>query len=176
MDRTDIIELKKLLEQVNSDYWLTHTFLNWEWWLLLVLTIIPWLVIWKVMDKERTYEILTYGFLLASLTMIVDNIGSSLVWWDYPNQLDPVSLPLFPADVSIVPCAMMVVYQYFKTWRSYVVAMLGLALFAAYIGEEIFILMDFYTRISFKAYHTVIFFMVAGILGKWFVEKVRGMN
>ncbi|MBU9713231.1 hypothetical protein [Evansella tamaricis] len=52
------------------------------------------------MDKERIFEILTFGFFMAILAAILDNIGSNLVWWTYS---------LIPVDYCIIPYSLLLI-------------------------------------------------------------------
>lgn len=176
MTFNEIVDMKEKLKDAVIEYWLQNTLFRWEWWVLLFLTIIPWLVMWRVLDKKRSYEILTYGFLVAIITIFVDDMGTYLVWWYYPHTLISVVLPLVPVDLAIVPCSMMIIYQYFGRWKSYLAAILGLSLFSSYIGERLFILVDFYRLNTWKPFYSVIFFMITGILAKWFVERIRPID
>ncbi|WP_456270980.1 CBO0543 family protein [Bacillus sp. AK031] len=139
-----LVELKRVQRDALVEYWISNTFLQWEWWVLLVLTIIPWVVWWMLADKKRIYELLTYGLLMAVVTVGLDSIGTNMVWWTYPHELFSMLPPLVPVDLSIIPCAMMVVYQYFDKWQAFFFANLALALFSTFVGEELFIIADFF--------------------------------
>lgn len=62
MTNNDLIEISFKYKEATLEYWFDNTFLRWEWWVLIALTIIPWIVWWKFVDKKRIYELLTYGF------------------------------------------------------------------------------------------------------------------
>jgi hypothetical protein len=171
MNYNEIVQMREELKDAVFEYWINHTLFQWEWWVLLVLTIVPWVVFWMVVDKNRTHEILTFGFFIAILTVFVDDLGTFLVWWHYPHSLIGVSPPLVPVDLAITPCSMMIVYQYFRRWKAYLAVTLGLALFSSYIGETLFIMADFYALKSWRPFYSVIFYLAAGAVGKWFAEK-----
>ncbi len=61
----EIIEIKRKLKDLRNDYWFTDVFLTLNWWFLLFLTIVPWLIWWKLVDKNRFVSISIYGCLIS---------------------------------------------------------------------------------------------------------------
>lgn len=155
------------------DYWLHHTFLHWEWWLLVLFTIIPWIAVWFMINKNRLYEILSYGLLVAILTAAFDSFGTNMVWWSYPHELVAMMPPLLPVDLSIIPCSMMLLYQYFNKWTSFLISNLILALFSTYIGEKAFSLLNFFQSITWKPIYSIFFYMVVAIVVKWSIQAIN---
>lgn len=99
-----------------------------------------------------------------------------MVWWDYPHEVLAVLPPLVPVDLSIIPCSMMLVYQFFKSWKAYLTGLVSLALFSTFVGEQLFILADFFQRITWKPYYSILFFLIAGIFSKCFVTLIAPKN
>jgi hypothetical protein len=172
MTNNKLVELQREQKHALIDYWLNNTFLHWEWWVLLLLTILPWIIWWRIVDKERIYEILTYGFFMGILAVALDSLGTNMVWWTYPHELFSMLPPLVPVDLSLIPCSMMVVYQYFNKWKTFLIANFILALISTFVVEELFILADFFERITWKPYESVLFLIIACILGKWLVNAI----
>lgn len=176
MGRTTFEELLKLQEQLKDhsrEYWLQHTFLTWRWWLLFALTLLPWFIWWKIVDKKRIGEILFYGYSIALMTIVLDSIGTNLMWWVYPHMLFRILPPLVPVDLAIIPCLMMVIYQYFKTWKTFLVANTIFAFLASYIGELLFVWIGVYKLITWKYFYSLLFYIGAGTISRWIVIKTR---
>jgi hypothetical protein len=165
----EVVRISRELREVSHQFWLENTFLTWRWWLLVALTIVPWLVWWKFVDKNRLQPILFYGVLTALFALVVDSVGSNLQWWVYPNEVYAVIPPLIPVDLTLVPVTMMFVYQISTTWKSFIINNMLLALPAAYIVEPLFIWVDFYQPIDWKHTYSVVFYMVGGIFCRWIV-------
>ncbi|NHM32056.1 hypothetical protein [Neobacillus terrae] len=100
----DIQQLRGKLRDISYEHWLHNDLFTWRWWLLLLLTIVPWIIWWRLVDKKRVAEILLYGTLIAILAILLDNIGTDLIWWGYPTKLFQMFPPLVPADITVVPC------------------------------------------------------------------------
>jgi hypothetical protein len=170
----ELQELRENIRDIAHQYWLQHTFLTWEWFLLIALSIIPWIFWWKIVDKNRVQELLLYGFFIMICALVTDSIGSNMVWFSYPHKIYEVVPPLLPVDLTIVPVFMMAVYQYFPTWKSFIMANTTFAFFATYIGEPIFMWLDYYQLYGWKTYYSLLFYMITGIMGKWILVKTKG--
>ena len=48
------------------EYWTNHAFLTWQWWFLLLSSILMCIVWIKKVDRRRTHLILNYGFIFES--------------------------------------------------------------------------------------------------------------
>ncbi|MDQ7861038.1 CBO0543 family protein [Peribacillus frigoritolerans] len=59
----------------------------------------------------------------------------NIVFWDYPIAFLPFIPWAFPFDFLMVPVAYMLLYQYFRKWKSFILAQIIMALTYAYLGE-----------------------------------------
>ncbi|MFC6233156.1 hypothetical protein ACFQI7_35975 [Paenibacillus allorhizosphaerae] len=85
-------EARKLLRDLGTSHWITDDLFTWQWWLLLVASIVPWVILLKFfIDRERILEILTYGFVIQTIAVTLDVIGADLLLWAYPDKLLPFS-------------------------------------------------------------------------------------
>lgn len=166
-------QVRSQLETVNMQYWLHNNFLSWRWWLLTVVFILlPYLIWWKISDKKRRGELLLYGFFAAICAVIVDEFGTTALWWGYPHKFLPMIPSLFPADVVLVPVFLMIVYQITYSWRSFLIGNVVMGLLMAFVGEPLFIWLGYYQLNSWKLEYSFLFYIVVSILGRWFVIKV----
>lgn len=135
----DIQEARRNLINISEIHWWHDDFLSVTWWVLLAATILPHFIWWKVVDKERFFEIFSYGLFCGCLSVTLDVIGVDTLRWGYPDKLLSMFPPLFPADLVIIPVSAMLLYQYFVTWKSFFYATVLWASLFAYIIEPIFI-------------------------------------
>ncbi|MGG3468732.1 CBO0543 family protein [Neobacillus pocheonensis] len=145
---------------------------SFNWWVLLILTIVPWLVWWKVVDRKRIVEIFFYGSLVSIHSILLDDIGSYFLLWIYKYQLVPINPRLNPIDLTIMPVTYMFVYQYFNKWKTFLVAQMILALGATFLAEPLFMWMDIYKPLKWKLYYSVPIYFGLGLLNKWFMGKL----
>jgi hypothetical protein len=135
----DVKNAREALKEVAFNHWVHHDLFTWKWWFLLAATIVPWIIWLLFHDKKKTFELLSYGLIWATLASILDVIGGELILWGYPDKLLPMVPPLFPADITVIPVLFMFIYQHSKTFsRYFIFSVLGSALFS-YIFEPLFI-------------------------------------
>lgn len=124
-----------------------------------ILSIVPWIIWWKIADKRRLHELFVYGAVVAICAISLDNVGTDLLWWEYPDKLFQVVRPLFPADITLVPIFMMIGYQFTHTWRSFILVNVILDGFMAYVGEPLIISLDFYQLNTWKLWYSLVLHM-----------------
>ena len=144
------IELRKMLRDVSIDFWLKTNVFSLVWWLELILVFLLWFFWWKRVDKTRLLEIAFYGLMVAITATVIDLIGTESVLWGYPNMLVPLMPPLFVVNFSLLPVIYMLVYQYFSSWKSFVIATLIISFIFAYGLEPLAIWLDIYEMNNWK--------------------------
>lgn len=167
-----LIELNRKINELRYHYWFTEVIFTLNWWVLLFLTVIPWLIWWKIADKKRLVEVLLYGILISLISVLLDEIGSYFSFWIYQYQLIPISPRLNPIDLTVMPVTYMVVYQFFKKWRPFLIAQLVLSLGAAFVAEPLFIWMGIYKPLNWELFYSSIIYFAMGVLTKWWVEHL----
>ncbi|MGP4039268.1 hypothetical protein ACTWP4_05065 [Gracilibacillus sp. D59] len=68
----EILDLQYKLADYRKQYWIEHDLFTWQWWLLLLVFIIPWIIWYKVIPKDKKAEVLSYGLSLGLLTSQLD--------------------------------------------------------------------------------------------------------
>ncbi|WCK53569.1 hypothetical protein PP175_19860 [Aneurinibacillus sp. Ricciae_BoGa-3] len=126
------------------------------------------------MDRKRMDQILLFGLAVSIFTIILDDIGTGLLWWGYPVKLQPLYLILAPADITLVPIYLMIIYQFFNdSSQRFVTAIVVGGALAAFIFEYFFIWLDYYHRYTWKALYSWGFYILASLLGRFIVTIVR---
>lgn len=129
------IQDKLISEEIEA--WLNNEFLTLHSWILVGFLILPWIIWFKFADRTRLLETVLFGILVIIPTTILDYIGNYLSFWEYPTRLLPITPRAIAFDMVMVPVAYMLMYQYFKTWRTFIIALLCMAGMFAFIGEPI---------------------------------------
>lgn len=117
INKLDIQLTEMRIENFNNE-----DFLSPQWWFLLALTIIPWILWWILLDKTKIKKIWLYGALITILIIYLDDIGGVLNLWNYPYQLINIIPRLNPIDISVLPVMHMLIYQYFSKWKNFIIA------------------------------------------------------
>lgn len=151
--------------------WLNHFVFSGEWWILLIITIVPWLLWWRLVDKSRILEISLYGLFISSVSTFLDILGWNYSFWFYPHTLLGTCTPLIPIDYTLLTIVYMVLYQYFSKWKSFTMMLLILSFILAFIMEPIAEMIDFYKPLKWHHIYSVPGYIVIGVFSKWLIEK-----
>ncbi len=167
-------QVRAELHRLDVSQWLHATFLTWEWWLLVGLTIIPLFIWWKVLDKSRAYEIAFYGCMINIMAVILDDIGTNLSWWSYPIKMIPIVPPLLTADSILVPIVFMIGYQFFSlsSLRIFLISNLITACFLAFAAEPMFVWIGYYKLYDWKFIYSFLFYMVSTSVARLIIVKI----
>ncbi|MCA1029738.1 hypothetical protein LCL95_01675 [Bacillus timonensis] len=162
----EVLEAEKKFYDVLQAYWHTHNFLTLKWWFLVVLTILPPLVWWYLVDKRRLTEITSFGLFYGVSAIILDSIGSNALVWAYPIRLTPYLFPqLYPYDVGVVIIPFMLVYQRWgKDGKLFMIASLFLSLFLAFIAETAMERFGIYQEMSWKNIYSFPIYWLLGVM------------
>lgn len=160
--------------QANSlyiEFWKNNVFLSFNWWLLIILLILPWFIWWKLVDKKHVKLILTFGFLVTVIVIILDDMGSNLAFWEYPYKIMPILPRLNAVDLSIIPVLYMLVYQYAKKFKTYLLAHIILSAFSSFIAEPIFVALNIYNMPNWKYVYSFPIYIVIAVFAKWTIDS-----
>ncbi|MFC5451579.1 CBO0543 family protein [Paenibacillus aestuarii] len=167
-------ELVTALVQTNIERFMNHGgFLSPQWWLLVAFTIVPWVIWVKIVDKKRKLELVVVGLFIAIVTKLLDLVGYNLNYWDYPIQMIPLVPEAFAFDLSMVPVAYMLLYQYFKTWKSYCLGLLCMSVIYAFIGEPFCNLIMVVAYFKWKYIYSFLYYNVIGITVRTIADNLK---
>lgn len=172
----EVQNVREKFKNISYQHWVNDDLFTWKWWFLLFLSIFPWIVWWKIVDKRRLPEILMFGLIMATFAFLLDNIGTDLMWWEYPDKLLQMIPPLLPADLTLVPCIVMLIYQWTKTWKSFLLVNFIVSLWSVYLGETFFIWLDLYKLLEWKLIYSVLFYNIGGTIARWLVLKTFSIS
>ena len=163
----EIVRLQSEADQNLRIYWANETVFTLKWWLLVALSMLPPIIWWKLVDRKRLFEIMTYGLLVAVISGLFDAIGVEGDLWEYKYQIIPLLDVFLVYDISVMPITYMLMYQYFKSWKSFIIAHLVLAFVFAFVAEPFLVWLDVYQMYNWKhIYSFPIYFLMAIVL-KW---------
>jgi hypothetical protein len=171
----NVVELRKMEDQMTQleiKGWLEYEFLTWNWWLLAAFMVVPWLIWFMLYKKNALIQCVLFGSLICLITTILDVAGLQLRFWDYPTKLIPIAPRAFPFDLAMVPVAYMLMYQYFTTWKSYIIAQVAMAAAYAFIGEPFSHGAELVNYINWSYLYSFIYYILVGITTRLFVRKI----
>lgn len=168
--------LERELSEMRGAYYYHHDLFSMQWWLLFALTIVSWMVWWKLVDKSRMKEILLYGATLTIVIVFLDDIGSELGLWSYPYQFIRLIPRLNSIDFSVLPVFHMLLYQYFRSWKAFIAANVIMAFLFAFIAEPIFVWLDIYDTDHWKYIYSVPLYIAKAVFVRWLLEALVKKN
>lgn len=133
----ELIAFEQMFTQMRIQKWLNMDLFSPQWWLLVAVLIIPWFIWWKYVDKKRLTEILLFGLSTIIVTSYLDALLTELTFWSYKYKIVPLWPRLIPVDFTALPVIYMFIYQYFKDWKTFIIASLIMAAVFAFIGEPL---------------------------------------
>lgn len=144
-------------------YWQSHTFLHWDWWTSLALTIIPWLLWIRYRHKSSTARLLYAGFFVIIVSSWLDFVGITLGLWFYTGKLVPTMPSYMPWDVSLLPVGVMLLIQAKPRWSPLLKGLIFASL-CAFVGEPIFMWLGFYVTIHWEIWYSFPIYLIIYLL------------
>ncbi|WP_257348859.1 CBO0543 family protein [Pseudalkalibacillus decolorationis] len=170
----NVTDIQGKLLDLKVDHWSEHGLFSANWWLLLVLLTLPWILWWFLVDRSRLFKILTLGLMVSIIANLLDTLGISWGLWVYKMDIVPGFPQLIPIDHSVLPVGYMLVYQFFPKWKHFLIVSVIASLFGAFIVEQTFVHIGIYKMIVWKHIYSVPFYILIAIGVKVFVDHVLG--
>lgn len=171
----EYMEIQAALDRLHAlqyEHWRQHELFTYQWWALLAVLIIPWLIWLRLVDRKRTAIILSFGFFIMFAVIAMDIFGMVYKLWLYPIKLVPLIPHIIPIDWSLLPVVHMLVYQYFPRWKEFIIAEIVAAALLAFVGEPFAEWIGIYHILHWQHIWSFPIYAAKGILGKWIIERL----
>ncbi|PWW02811.1 hypothetical protein DFQ01_10888 [Paenibacillus cellulosilyticus] len=168
-------EIKKVdheLSELRKQYFYHHDLFSFQWWLLLVIAVIPWIIWCRLVDKSKLREILLFGSIISIIVVLLDDTGGELGLWSYPYQLIRLMPRLHPVDFAVLPVCHMLIYQYFRSWKSFVIANVMMSAVFSFVAEPLLVWLHIYDLDKWKYIYSFPVYIAKALLVKWIVEMI----
>lgn len=166
-------ELQSEADKALREGWISDIVFTWHWWLLAALFIVPWLVWWKVVDRKRIFEILTYGFMVMLAASLFDAIGVELDLWEYHYQFIPLLDVFIVYDVSVIPVIYMLIYQYFHTWKSFIISSIVVSAIFSFVAEPILVGLSYHCLLQWEYYYSFPIYIAIAVAFKYLIDTLK---
>lgn len=161
-DTNRIIELQKEITSLRISDWLEKVF-SFQWFFMVFLLVVPWIIWWKLVDKKHIAEIFSFGLLITAISSFLNGIGLHIPLWTYPYKLLPYTGSMYMPSYTVLPVAFMLLYQYFRTWKSFAAANVIMAAIFAFILQPILKLLGMYNMINWSYFYSFAIYIVMGL-------------
>ncbi len=153
-----------------SHYWLNNVFLTWRWWLVVILTIVPWILWVLFRKKDSTYRLLSAGLFVALITSHFDKYGYWLSLWSYPIMPVPIIPAHFPWNLTLFPVSVMATIQ-FKPNINPFFKSLAYSLFGSFVIQPLSVFLGIYDHKIWQHYYSVPFFIVIYLIAHYLATR-----
>jgi hypothetical protein len=166
----DILAIQQNLHLLKYEHWRQYELFTWQWWTILGMLIIPWIVWWRLVDKSRTATILCYGLYLMIVVSALDLLGVGLQLWAYPITLIPTIPIAIPLNCGMMPVAHMLIYQYLPRWKSFLIAEIIVSALGAFVAEPLVEKVGIYLALHWHHIWSFPIYMMKAVIGKLLIE------
>lgn len=170
-DTNRMMELQQELLALRFSDWYEKV-ISFQWFLLVFILIIPWVVWWRLVDRKHISEIFSFGLLVAVTSSFLNSSGLHLLAWSYPYRLLPYSPRVYVISFAIMPVAFMLIYQYFRTWKSFAAANVIMASIFAFVLQPILKWLNMYSMINWSYLYSFLIFIVIGLGARLLLQVV----
>jgi len=166
------VELQKLLTSLRIDEWLAEDIFHFKWFLLIGAFVLSLFIWCKLVDKSRLPEIILHAGLTIIVTLVLDEMGEELTLWDYPADIIAIFPPLSSVDLASLPMIYSLIYQYCKTWKSFLWTTLIMSAVFCFVFEPLLVWGGFYQLLKWKYYYGFPIYIMMAIFLRWLVIKI----
>ncbi|HWP97711.1 MAG TPA: CBO0543 family protein [Syntrophomonadaceae bacterium] len=167
--------LEKQLAHARVENWRSEDLFTWQWWLLMAVLFIPWLLWWKYSDKKRLLEIGLFGLIIIIVSSYLDAVLTELGLWLYNFWVGPLNPTLLPIDFSLIPVVYMFIYQRYNDWKHFFIAMLIVSAFFSFIGEASLVWLGIYELHGWRYVYSFPIYaaigMIARLIARWLTAR-----
>jgi hypothetical protein len=167
------IEAQWLLTKTRYAEWLHGELFSWQWWVLLAGFATSAFVIWRLADRSRLAETVTYTSLIVIFILVLDELGEEAMLWYYPVDLLFMFPPASAVDITCMPSVYMILFQRFRKWRSFLIAMVVMAAIFCFILEPIFVWCGVYVMLQWKSWYGFPIYVFIAVASKFITQMIN---
>lgn len=170
------VEEQWKLTSTRINEWLRNDVLSWNWWVMLIIFILTAVFWWKLVHKVRLNEMALYTAIIIIFIIVMDELGEELSLWYYTTNIIPVFPPITAIDITCMPLVYMLVYQYAKTWKSFIITTVIMSAVFCFVFEPIFVLSGIYKMLTWKSYYGFPIYIFIALASKFAVGKILAIS
>jgi len=171
-----VLDAEEKVTQIEYMHWIKNEVFTFQFWLLVAMLIVPWIIWWKLVDKKKFLEISIYGLLVITVVTFLDEVGCQLNLWEYRFDIEPLFPRLIPMNFAMFPVGYTLVYQYFPKWKSFIIANIVTGALFAFVGEPIFIAIKIYVLLGWKHIYSFPIYIVIAIALKALTQLIMKIH
>jgi MFS family permease len=117
-------------------------------------------------------ETMFYGLLWAITATYLDNIGTSFLLWEYPYTIIPMESKNLSANLTSIPIAFMLVYQYYPKLKTFTWATITISFLFGFVFEPILVWLGIYRLYHWTFYYSFLLYIIFSLVFRWITKKL----
>ncbi|MDR3592438.1 MAG: hypothetical protein P4N41_22475 [Negativicutes bacterium] len=166
-------DLENVLAYYRYLHWAKYEYLSFPWLLMTALTVVAIIVWLRLVDKQRTLEILLYGSWIAITGVTLDEFGYEYRLWRYNYHLIAQFPHILWVHLFILPIIYMLIYQYCPGWKRFLKIMTVCAAGLAFVGEPLLVKLDYYELLKWNYFYSFPLYILLGIVFKAIIARLK---
>jgi hypothetical protein len=171
-----IDEVSNNLTQLRLEIWRKYTLFTWQWWVFVGVCIVSLILFFVLIKKKNYLKALAFFGLMYILNRNLDDIATSLDWYDYRMQLEPVIPTFLPSNLFVIPIAFSIIYQRYEGWILFTIFTVVFSAFTAYAALPLAKIAKIYLEKSWNSHLSFISLIIMAIISKLIVDKARRLH
>ena len=139
---------------------------SWQWTLVALLFIVPWIIWWKYVDRKHIPQILVFGLIVALLSSFLNSSGLNLMLWSYPYRLLPFSDRMYSVSYAVIPVIFMFLHQYSPGWRPFTASLVVTAAIIAFVAQPILTAVGMYKIMNWNYFYSFLTLIFIGVISR----------
>lgn len=149
--------------QYKFDLWKDYVLFSWQWWLGILLTIIPTLLWFLFHNRDKTAKLLLAGLTAALTSAFLDTTCLFFGLFDYRYEVTPMGPNYIPWNFFVIPVLVIFSIQLYENVNIYLKGLM-LSLLMAFIGLPILKYLGIFKTYEWNYFYSFIILFIIFIL------------
>ncbi len=163
------------LSELRWSYWSEEVFFSFQWFFLVISTLVLVYLWIKILDRSRLLSILLFSSLVFIIASTLDTIGGELQFWEYPYMILPWGLRILSIDLMI-SIFYSLLFQYVSKWKPFILGSILIAFIFAFVFENVAIWLNIYAPIVWEHIYSFPIFILIPLIGKKIVDSITSAS
>lgn len=172
----EILSIHSKFKDIKYEHWVSYELFTVQWWTMIILMIVSWIIWWKLLDRSRTSNLTLHGLFVFFSCTAMDAFGISHHLWIYPINVTAKIPHLVAVNWSMLPVIYMLIYQYYPRWISFVKASIAMSAVLSFIGEPFTQWFGIYYVFHWEHIWSFPIYVLIAIIGRWLVETLLSLK
>ncbi|MEH7301016.1 CBO0543 family protein [Neobacillus drentensis] len=155
-----------------TEIWLHQDIFSAHWWSIVILNAIFFVLLLILIDRYRIVLISLAFMVSFVISGIADEIGNYFDYWEYPHQFLIFTHRFNAVDFAVIPVLMTLCYQYFRKWKTYLVAQVIVSAVISFIGIPLCVYFHLYSMENWNYFNSFIVSIILFIVLKMIVDFI----